>query len=85
MVYEVKIFKRKLITKCEIHGSVTIYKTYYRWVCISKECVTSKAFALSEIAFCLSMDKEEIREGVYFPEYKYSIRVLEGGKKRVKR
>ena len=88
MVYEVKIYRYKRITKTETKGNIFIFKEYKRWVCTSKEYCETKAFALREIRLCLSMDKEEIKEGVYFPQYKYSIRLVtnkKGGKKRGKR
>ena len=79
MVYEVKIFKYKLFVKSTIRGTVTITKSYWRWVCISTELCPNKKFAFREIALCLSMDKGE---NEYF---KYTIRMVKGGAKRGKR
>ena len=81
VVYEVKIYHCKWFSKTEIKGSVIIHKVYKRWVCTCKEYCDTKAFALREIKLCLETDKAVNDIG----EYKYSIRVLKGGKKRVKR
>ena len=71
MVYEVKIYRHKWISKSEIKGTVFIHKSYRRWVCISRETFHNKELALREVRLCITMDKE-----VDSDEFKYSIRVL---------